>query len=316
MNIPTIHEEEETIQPWKTTEEYETMVYFSSQEYCSNYERLFKTGFVRNKQVLILRCGFGKVALLAKQYGASAVVAIDDRPVADFFKQVIKKMHYDNVIVERTTVDYVQDNFDVIICDWVGVNIIYDSSMREVIKAARLLNEGGMIVPNEASCYICGIGGMNYVEEKYHFWQNIYGYDMSSIVKNVVCTAYIDVIPSNCVVTDSCKLYSFNSSSFVPTERVETTFTITMTKKSKVDGFCTYFDADFVKHTFSTSPGVSSIWKQCCYFLLIPIDVFDIGDVITGKFKMEKRKKDNRWAVTIKYKCDKKNQNGQFEYEF
>ncbi|EDR28076.1 protein arginine N-methyltransferase, putative [Entamoeba dispar SAW760] len=316
QELPVIHINEGIEPPWKSHEEYEALLYYSSQPYISHYKRLFKTGYVKNKTVLVIRCGFGKVALLAQKYGARKVVAIDDRPVWKFFKNVIEKMSLTGIIVENKTAGEVRERFDIIICDWMGINLYYDSLLNEIIKCKRLLRNNGEIIPSIGRCYICGIGGLEYVDEKYDFWKNVYGYDMSILVKNVVCTAYIDYIDESKVITNHCLLYSVNSMTIQEIVKRTVTFKLSLKRPIPLVGFCTYFEADISNHRISTGPGTQTVWRQCCYLCPSPLNKCKIDDVIEGKFKMFQRETNQRWVVIIQYNCEKRGYSGKYQYEF
>ncbi|KAL7723006.1 Protein arginine N-methyltransferase [Entamoeba marina] len=314
--IINIEEDDDYINPWHTAEDLNHMLYTSSSTHVHHYEKLFKEGVVDGKSVLVMRSGFGKVALLAKEYGAKKVVALDDRPVCDLFERVIEELQIDGIEVAQKSIKDIKMKFDVILCDWMGINIIYDSLIPEILFSKKLLKAGGSIYPQSAKCFICGIGEMNYVDEKYEFWKSVYGFDMTCMVSDVIQTAYVDVIEKDYVTTGRCELFEISTDSLKTFSSIKTPFKIVVQRKANLDGFCTYFEALLGKHKISTKPGSNTIWKQCCYFFPTPLTKLNCGDVIIGTFSMWKKPRSKRWSVEIYHECDQRGYRGTYEYEF
>lgn len=57
--------------------------------------------------------------------------------------------------------------FDIIISEWMGYFLLYESMLDTVLLARdKYLKPGGMIFPDNASMYICAIEDQDYKEEK------------------------------------------------------------------------------------------------------------------------------------------------------
>ncbi|ELP84604.1 HNRNP arginine N-methyltransferase, putative, partial [Entamoeba invadens IP1] len=265
-------------------------------------------------RVLVVQCGFGKLALLAKKYKARYVKAIDTRTIAQFFRHVVDELKVD-IVVEQTSISEVKEKYDIIICDWMGINLYYDSLLSEMLIAKTKLKKCGEILPSGGKCYICGVTEINYVDEQYEFWKDVYGFDMSIMLKGVVCTAYIDNIDESKVITSKHLLYGVDLNDFEEENLTPRTvkFSITLKRQMPLVGFCTYFDCDVKNKKISSAPGKKTTWKQCCYLCPSPMNG-KIDDVITGRFKMLRKK--GRWMVQIQYECKKRQFEGTFPYVF
>ena len=305
--------------PWKSNEEYVNLRYFSSKEHVTKYENLFKKGLVEDKEVLVVQCGFGKVALLALEYGAKRVVAIDDRDVWILLKQIVEMKRIKGITVYNKKVSDIDDLFDIIICDWMGINILYDSKINEMIESRRLLKRNGQIVPRIAKCYICGIGDMDFMEEKKDQWSSVYGYNMSSLMGNVSCTAYLDFIDVSKIITKKDFLFQVDIMTIENTKPQNYDFRLQLQREVALGGFCTFFETFWENDRggkMSTAPGSKTYWKQCCYLLTHKMKSYKIDDIIEGKFRMYISQQTKRWAVKLQFDCEKRGFAGRVRFDF
>ena len=68
---------------------------------------------------------------------------------------------------------------DITISEWMGYALLYESMLDTVLVARdKWLNEGGIIMPDKATMYMAGIEDAQYKDEKIHFWDDVYGFDM------------------------------------------------------------------------------------------------------------------------------------------
>jgi len=59
------------------------------------------------------------------------------------------------------------EKFDIIISEWMGYFLLYESMLDTVLLARdKYLKPGGLIFPDNASMYICAIEDQDYKEEK------------------------------------------------------------------------------------------------------------------------------------------------------
>ena len=99
------------------------------------------------------------------------------------------------------------EKVDIIISEWMGYCLLYESMLDTVIYARdKWLKPGGLLFPDKASVYITAIEDREYKEEKINWWDNVYGFDMSAIRNVALYEPLVDVVEAKQVVTDSCKL--------------------------------------------------------------------------------------------------------------
>lgn len=72
------------------------------------------------------------------------------------------------------------DKVDIIISEWMGYFLIYESMFDSVIFARdKWLAKDGLVFPDKAKMYIAAIEDESYKKKKVDFWKNVYGVDMS-----------------------------------------------------------------------------------------------------------------------------------------
>ena len=115
----------------------------------------------RGKTVLDVGCGTGILSLFAAEAGAKKVFAVDMASITNQAKQNIEENGYQDVIevingkIEELTLPV--DTVDIIISEWMGYCLIYESMMDSVLYARDkwLRKDGkGMIFPDKAIIYI------------------------------------------------------------------------------------------------------------------------------------------------------------------
>lgn len=111
---------------------------------------------------------------------------------------------------------------DVIVSEWMGYCLFYESMLNTVIFARdKWLKEGGLIFPDKAKLFLCAIEDRQYKEDKIHWylssilysvmyyygssyrWDNVYGFNMSAIRKVAITEPLVDVVDNAQVVTNN-----------------------------------------------------------------------------------------------------------------
>lgn len=127
----------------------------------------YREAIVRNKHlfkgktVLDVGCGTGILSLFAAEAGAKKVFAVDMASITNQAKQNVEENDYQDVIevingkIEELTLPV--DTVDIIISEWMGYCLIYESMMDSVLYARDkwLRKDGkGMIFPDKAIIYL------------------------------------------------------------------------------------------------------------------------------------------------------------------
>ena len=68
---------------------------------------------------------------------------------------------------------------DIIISEWMGYFLLYESMLDTVLVARdRFLAPGGLIFPDKASLMVTAIEDADYRDEKIEWWRSVWGFDM------------------------------------------------------------------------------------------------------------------------------------------
>ncbi|KAJ3560583.1 hypothetical protein NP233_g10744 [Leucocoprinus birnbaumii] len=169
-----------------------------------NNPHLFK-----GKTVLDVGCGTGILSMFAAKAGAKHVVGIDMSNIIDQAQKIIEANGFKDTITlvkgKLEDVDLPIKEFDIIISEWMGYFLLYESMLDTVLLARdKYLKRGGLIFPDTATLYIAAIEDQEYKEEKINFWDNVYGFDYSCIKDIALREPLVDTVELKSVVTDPC----------------------------------------------------------------------------------------------------------------
>ncbi|MCL7021954.1 hypothetical protein MKW94_011669 [Papaver nudicaule] len=269
---------------------------------------------LKNATVMDVGCGTGILSLFAAQAGASRVYAVEgSEKMASVATQIAKEngMLYDanssagnehctgvvkivQGMVEELdkVVQIPPHSVDVLISEWMGYCLLYETMLTSVLYARdRWLKPGGAILPDTATIFVAGFGKGG---TSIPFWENVYGFNMSCISKEVVEDAsenpIVDVLDNCDIVTQSTVLKIFDlvtmkpeemdfTSSFELEPKSDLSMTDLNTKSTWCYGVILWFETDFSSRfckemptVLSTSPYTPSThWSQTIFTFREPI---------------------------------------------
>ncbi|KAL2337217.1 hypothetical protein Fmac_011663 [Flemingia macrophylla] len=209
--------------------------------------------------VMDVGCGTGILSLFSAKAGASRVIAVEasakmaavasqvakdnglwlsksQSGVDVLQKGVIEVVHGMVEEIDKT-VELEPHSVDVLLSEWMGYCLLYESMLGSVLYARdRWLKPGGAILPDTATIFVAGFGkGATSLP----FWENVCNFDMSCIGKELVTDAaripIVDVVDSQDLVTSSAILQSFDLATMKPDE-VDFTATATLEVKPTASG--------------------------------------------------------------------------------
>jgi len=261
----------------------------------------------KDKVVLDVGSGTGILSMFAAKAGAKAVIAVEFSQIAEQSKQIIKDNKLDHIItVCHSKLEDIKElpgghtKVDVIISEWMGYCLFYESMLNTVLKARdQWLAPDGALFPDKASLWICAIEDGQYKEDKINWWDNVYGFDMSSIRRRAMTEPLVDVVDYKQVVSAHSLIKEVDLYT-VKIEDLEFTapFEMMMRRDDYVHAFVTYFTVEFSKtHKkigFSTSPEDRyTHWKQTVFYLPESITAKK-GEVIRGTFAVKPNQRNQR----------------------
>ncbi|CAK5281811.1 unnamed protein product, partial [Mycena citricolor] len=131
-----------------------------------NNAHLFK-----GKTVLDVGCGTGILSMFAAKAGAKHVVGIDMSNILDQAQKIIEANGFkDTITLVKGKLEDVElpiQEFDIIISEWMGYFLLYESMLDTVLLARdKYLKKDGLIFPDTATLYMAAIEDQDYKEEK------------------------------------------------------------------------------------------------------------------------------------------------------
>ncbi|KAN0109741.1 protein arginine N-methyltransferase [Russula decolorans] len=264
-----------------------------------NNPHLFK-----DKTVLDVGCGTGILSMFAAKAGASHVVGIDMSNIIDQAVKIVEANGFKDTItlvkgkLEDTELPIKQ--FDIIISEWMGYFLLYESMLDTVLEARdRYLKPGGLIFPDHATLYVAAIEDQEYKEEKINFWDNVYGFDFSCIKDIALREPLVDTVELKAVATDPCILKRID---LTTAKKEDLTFSapfeLLATRTDFVHAFLAWFDISFdcthKKVSFSTGPHAKyTHWKQTVFYTPHTLRISE-GEKIVGKLACSPNARNNR----------------------
>ena len=138
------------------------------------------------------------------------VIGVDMSSIVDHAKQIVKDNKLDDVVtiirgkVEEISLPEGVEKVDIIISEWMGYCLFYESMLDTVLYARdKWLAPNGLMFPDRATLYVCGIEDRQYKDDKIHWWDEVYGFDMSCIHKAAMTEPLVDTVDCNQVPTFS-----------------------------------------------------------------------------------------------------------------
>ncbi|KAI0223343.1 Protein arginine N-methyltransferase 1 [Lamellibrachia satsuma] len=260
----------------------------------------------RGKVVLDVGCGTGILSMFAAKAGAKLVIGVECSSIIDYAEKIVKENKMDDVVklvkgkVEEVTLPEGVEKVDIIISEWMGYCLFYESMLQTVIYARdKWLAPDGLIFPDRATLYVCAIEDRQYKDEKINWWDNVYGFDMSCIRKVAISEPLVDVVDPKQVVSNSClvkevDIYTVKESDLT----FSAPFHLQCRRNDYVQALVTFFNIEFTKcHKrtgFSTGPDAQyTHWKQTVLYLDEYITAKK-GEEVFGVLTMKPNKRNTR----------------------
>jgi len=260
----------------------------------------------KGKVVLDVGCGTGILSMFAAKAGAKMVIGVDMSSIVDHAKQIVKDNKLDDVVtiirgkVEEISLPEGVDKVDIIISEWMGYCLFYESMLDTVLYARdKWLTEGGLMFPDKATLYLTGIEDRQYKDDKINWWDDVYGFDMSSIRKVAVSEPLVDSVDHKCLVTNNCLIKEIDIQT-VKKEEIPFTspFHLQFKRNDYLHALVAFFTVEFShchkRIGFSTSPEHNyTHWKQTVFYLEDYL-TSKKGEEVTGTFTMKPNQRNVR----------------------
>jgi len=264
--------------------------YFDSYSHFSIHEEMLKDsvrtesyrraimapGICKDKIVLDVGCGTGILSMFAVKAGAKHVYAIECAAIIDQAREIVRANGMaDKITLIKGKVEEVEvpEKVDVLISEWMGYFLMYESMLSSVIYARdKWLKPGGLVLPDKCTLYINAIEDADYKAAKIDWWGNVYGFNMSCIGDIAISEPLVDTVEGRQVVTNDAilKVYDIAHATSADMVMEDSAFTLVAQREDDIHAFVTFFDVQFTQSRvrFSTSPACKyTHWKQAVLYL-------------------------------------------------
>ncbi|KAI8914380.1 S-adenosyl-L-methionine-dependent methyltransferase [Gorgonomyces haynaldii] len=280
----------------------------------------------KDKVVLDVGCGTGILCMFASKAGAKMVIGVDMSNIIDSAKQIVKDNGFTNITLLKGKMEEVQlpvDKVDIIISEWMGYCLLYETMLNTVLYARdKYLSPGGLIFPDKAKMYLATIEDGQYYEEKIDFWDNVYGFDMSHIKQTALKEPLVDTVDAQSVNSTECAFFELDLYKVTVQDLAfKKPFEIQTTRSDYVHAFVCYFDIDFdathKKIHFGTGPADKyTHWKQTVFYLEKKL-IVNAGETIRGTFSLEQHPGNHRdLLISIEFEHAGLHGCGPTKYEY
>ncbi|UZJ55199.1 hypothetical protein CBS101457_004519 [Exobasidium rhododendri] len=210
---------------------------------------------LRGKVVMDVGCGSGILSLFAARAGAKQVLAIDASDVADRARENIRSNGMEGIITVYKgkmeelgdRLDEYKGKVDVIVSEWMGYFLLYESMLPSVLYARDVyLRKGGLLAPSHTRMVLAAVADCSLISDRLRFWDNVHGFSMNAMKVGLVDEAWTDTLEPNQVVSSVDTIYELplqSMSAQQPSFRAP--FSIQISRKCSVQAFASWFDTWF-----------------------------------------------------------------------
>jgi protein arginine N-methyltransferase 1 len=269
----------------------------------------------KDKVVLDVGCGTAILSMFAVKAGAKHVIGVDMSTIIEKAKEIVECNGMSDKItllqgkMEEVVLPF--DKVDIIISEWMGYFLLYESMLDTVLYARdKYLKPDGLIFPDKATIFLAGIEDGEYKEEKIGFWDNVWGFDYTPLKKTAMSEPLVDTVDMKAIVTDPCPIITLDLYKVQPKDLAfRVPYTLKARRNDFVHALIAWFDIEFTAcHKpvkFSTGPHTKyTHWKQTVFYLTDVLTVEE-SETISGYLDNKPSEKNHRdLDIKIEYELN------------
>ncbi|KAF9426283.1 hypothetical protein BGZ94_006727 [Podila epigama] len=277
----------------------------------------------KGKTVLDVGCGTGILSMFAAKAGAARVLSVDNSDIIEKARKNIKENGFEDIItLYRGKIEEIKlpCKVDIIISEWMGYFLLYEAMLDSVLVARdRFLVPGGILAPSQTRILFTTTSDESFLDDSVHYWNDVYGFKMSTMKENVLREAVVDFVSPETIVTNTVTIKDLPHQTItVAGLDFVSDFRLEMSRDDHVSAFVGYFDTWFTRdgkdvpldvgiskeelkkhhmNGFTTGPVMTrseeTHWKQTMFVLEKALELKK-GDLICGTFYCTKNQANPR----------------------
>eukprot|EP00820_Chromera_velia_P001322 Cvel_15164.t1-p1 / transcript=Cvel_15164.t1 / gene=Cvel_15164 / organism=Chromera_velia_CCMP2878 / gene_product=Probable protein arginine N-methyltransferase, putative / transcript_product=Probable protein arginine N-methyltransferase, putative / location=Cvel_scaffold1108:487-3648(-) / protein_length=332 / sequence_SO=supercontig / SO=protein_coding / is_pseudo=false len=232
----------------------------------------------KDKVVLDVGSGSGILSMFAARAGAKKVIGIECSEIVDVARKLVAHNGLADVIEfvqgKAEEVELPVDKVDIIVSEWMGYFLLYESMLDTVLFCRdKWLKPGGLIYPDHASLWVAAIEDGEYKEEKIGFWTRVWGFDFGVVQKVAMEEPIVDTVNSQAITSQAWRLLHLDLNTCKASDAdFVSKFELKITRKDHIHALVAWFDCSFEcchrPIMFTTGPfGKYTHWKQTVFYL-------------------------------------------------
>ncbi|KAF2735079.1 arginine n-methyltransferas-like protein [Polyplosphaeria fusca] len=269
----------------------------------------------KDKVVLDVGCGTSILSMFAVKAGAKHVIGVDMSTIIDKAREIVERNGMTSKITllqgKMEEVKLPFDKVDIIISEWMGYFLLYESMLDTVLFARdKYLKKDGLIFPDKATIFLAGIEDGDYKEEKIGFWDNVWGFDYTPLKETAMTEPLVDTVDIKAVVTDPSSVITLDLYTCTTADlSFDLPFELDARRNDFIHAMIAWFDIEFSAcHKpirFSTGPHTKyTHWKQTVFYLQDVLTVEE-HEKVKGRLINRPSEKNHRdLDITITYKLE------------
>jgi hypothetical protein len=181
----------------------------------------------KDKVVLDVGCGTGILSMFAAKAGAKQVIGVDAADIVHQARDIVRANGFaDRITIVHGKMEEVVlpvDKVDIIISEWMGYFLLFESMLPSVLyardKYLRAPPTAGVpieqatgVYPDQAIMYVSAIETAAAQRERIDWWSDVYGFNMSTLVdeRERFQGSTVEIIRPNQVMSDQAVLQRFD----------------------------------------------------------------------------------------------------------